>query len=43
MGKTPANFFEIQYDEKFAFYRTQHVLDLFYNTSFQTAHPLEEM
>ena len=40
MGRKPANFFETQYAEKFSFYKKQHVLDLFYNTIFQTGHPL---
>ena len=35
MGKKLANFFDIQCVGKFSFYKKQHVLDLFYNTSFQ--------
>ena len=42
MGKKPANFFETQYVGKFAFYKKQHELGLFYNTSFQKGHPLVE-
>ena len=42
MGKKPASFFETQYTEMFLFYKKQHELDLFYNTSFQKAHPLAE-
>ena len=43
MGKKPANFFETQYAGRFASYKRQHVLDLFYNAIFQTAHHLVEM
>ena len=40
MEKKPANFFETQHTEKFLFYKKQHALDLFDNTSYQKAHPL---
>ena len=43
MGKQPSNLSDTQYVEKSALDKKQHVLDLFYNTNFQTVHLLVEM